>query len=153
MWLADSGADGNIANHMSWFGTLTPCQMYPVETAGGLVTPPVIGTIKMDVFKSDGSTTQPIFKDVTYLPGCPRNLVGIGKLIKLGGYAKPGKIIYLKKGKEIELCAADDNLHLPMANKSSQSVLYANIPVPTDLADLPNLPRSYILYTLLYSTS
>jgi hypothetical protein len=45
--------------------------------------------------------------DVTYMPWCLINLLGVGKLIKQGGYAKPGKVIYVKNGKETELCVLD----------------------------------------------
>ena len=103
---------------MSWFDTFTPCQMNPVETTGGLVIPPGIETVKIDVLKTDGSIIQLILKDVIYLPRCPHNLLRVGKLMKEGGYTKPGKLIYLRKGKETELCVIDDNLYLIIANKS-----------------------------------
>ena len=103
---------------MSWFDTFTLCQMNPVETASGLVTPPGIGTVKIDVLKTDRSIMQLTLKDITYIPGCLYNLVRVGKLMKEGGYTKPGKLIYLRKGKETELCTIDDNLHLIIANKS-----------------------------------
>ena len=54
--------------------------------------------------------------------------------MKEGGYTKPGKLIYLRKGKETELYMIDDNLYLIIANKSSQSVLYTNVPAPIALA-------------------
>ena len=92
--------------------------MNPVETAGGLVTPPGIGTVKIDILKTDGSIIQLTLKDITYLPGCLYNLLGVDKLMKEGGYTKPRKLIYLRKGKEIELCTIDNNLHLIIANKS-----------------------------------
>ena len=90
-----------------------------VKTAGRLVTSPGIGTVKIDILKTDGSIIELTLKDVTYLPGYLYNLLGVGKLMKEGGYTKPGKLIYLRKGKEIELCTIDDNLYLIIANKSS----------------------------------
>ena len=92
--------------------------MNPVETTGGLVTPPGIGTVKIDVLKTDRSIIQLILKDIIYIPGYLHNLVRVSKLMKEGGYTKPRKLIYLRKGKEIELYMIDDNLYLIIANKS-----------------------------------
>ena len=83
------------------------CDLSPVQTAGGPVKPPGVGTVQLKVVKTDGSTMELTLYDVTYMPWCPINLLGVGKLMKQGGYAKPGKVIYVKNGKEVELCALD----------------------------------------------
>jgi hypothetical protein len=48
--------------------------------------------------------------------------------MRLGGFTRPGKLIYLKKGVETELCAIDNNLHLIPTTQDSSSILLADIP-------------------------
>ena len=51
--------------------------------------------------------------NIVYMPRCLINLLGVGKLIRYyGGYVRPGKVIYPKRGVETKLCVVDRNLHL-----------------------------------------
>jgi hypothetical protein len=129
-WLADSGADKHVANSKAIFDTYEDCQMGPVDTARGVVIPPGKGLVKLWVKKTDGTDTELILQDVVYMPSCPINLLSVAQLIRLGGFARPGKLIYLKKGVETELCAIDNNLHLIPASvqEDSSSILLADIP-------------------------
>jgi hypothetical protein len=128
-WLADSGADNHVANSKAVFDTYEDCLMGPVDTAGGVVIPPGKGSVKLLVKKTDGTDTELILRDVVFMPGCPINLLSVARLMRLGGFARPGKLIYLKKGVETELCAIDNNLHLiPAMQEDSSSILLADIP-------------------------
>jgi hypothetical protein len=63
------------------------------------------------------------------MPGCPINLLSVARLMRLGGFARLGKLIYLKKGVETELCAINHNLYLILAmQEDSSSILLADIP-------------------------
>ena len=141
-WLADSGADGHVTNNKAWFDTYQPAKFDPIETAGGYITPRGIGTVKLQALTTDGSSVQLILQDVIYLPECPRNLFGVGKLIKRGYFVKYGKVMYTTDcGKERELCATDSHLHLVLKEKGPQSVLMANLPALTVLTDTTALVK------------
>ena len=81
-WLADSGADGHVTNNKDLFVEYQECDLRPVQTAGGSVKPPGLGTIQLKVLKTDRSTMELTLYDVTYMPWCPINLLGVGKLMK-----------------------------------------------------------------------
>jgi hypothetical protein len=49
--------------------------------------------------------------------------------MKQGGYAKPGKVIYVKNGKETKLCALDQNHHLIEVKKDLGTALWTETPV------------------------
>jgi hypothetical protein len=86
--------------------------MGPVDTAGGVVIPPRKGLVKLWVKKTNGTDTELILRDVVYMPSCLINLLSVARLMRLGGFARPGKLIYLKKGVETKLCVIDNNLRL-----------------------------------------
>ena len=94
--------------------------MAPVKTAGGLVKLLSIGTVKLYLPKSNGRRTELTLYDVIYMPQCPINLFSLQKLIKLGGYLKGDKIIFLQDKKEAELCQVDEDLFLIEEDQSRQ---------------------------------
>ena len=66
------------------------------------------------------------------MPRCPINLFSIGKLIRQNsGYIRPGKVIYLKKGVETELCTVDQNLHLIEVSINQLACLLKEVPLPS----------------------
>jgi hypothetical protein len=128
-WLVDSSVDNYIANSKAVFNTYEDCQIGPVDTARGVVIPPRKGLVKLWVKKTNSTDTELILQDVVYIPGCLINLLSIAQLIRLGGFARLGKLIYLKKGVETELCVIDNNLHLILAmQEDSSSILLVDIP-------------------------
>ena len=82
-------------------------------------------TVKLQVKKTNSSTTDLTLYNVAYLLQCLVNLFGVSKLIKLGGYVKPGKVIYLRKRKEAKLCQVNNNLFLIKTGKDSQALVVA----------------------------
>lgn len=131
-WLADSGADGHVCNNLALFTDYQECDMRPVDTADGPIKPPGFGTVKLRVKQSTGDDFELILKDVVYMPRCPINLFGVGKLMRQnGGYVRPGRVIYLKKGVETELCAVDQNLHLIEVSVNQSACLLQEVPLPT----------------------
>jgi hypothetical protein len=101
-----------------------------VDTAGGVVIPLGKGLVKLWVKKTNSTDTELILQDVVFMPSCLINLLSVARLIKLGGFTRLGKLIYLKKGVETELCAIDNNLHLipALVQEDSSSILLADIP-------------------------
>ena len=67
-WLADSGANGHVANNKARFDTLEEIPMAPVESASGLVRPLGIRTVKLYLPKSNGRRTELTLYDVIYMP-------------------------------------------------------------------------------------
>ena len=89
------------------------------KTISKLVIFSRIETIKIDILKTNRLIIELILKDITYLPKYLYNLLEVSKLIKESSYTKSRKLIYLRKGKEIELYIINNNLYLIITNKSS----------------------------------
>jgi hypothetical protein len=130
-WLADSGANGHVANNRARFDTFKEIPMGPVDTAGGPVIPVGIGTVKLYLPKSNGGRTELTLYDVIYMPQCPINLFSLHKLNKLGGYLKGDKIIFLQDGKkEAELCQVDEDLFLIEEDQFRQALVKKDLQQP-----------------------
>jgi hypothetical protein len=131
-WLADSGADRHVYNNLALFTDYQECDIRLVDTADGPIKPPGFGTVKLRVKKSNSNDFELILKDVVYIPRCPINLLGVGKLMhQNSSYIRPRRVIYLKKGVETELCTVDQNLHLVEVSINQSACLLQEVPPPT----------------------
>jgi len=80
-WLADSGADGHVANNLAVFDTYTP-NTRTIDTADGPLTALGTGTVNLRLLRTDSSIREVVLHDVTYMPKYPVNLFGARKLMK-----------------------------------------------------------------------
>ena len=114
-WLADSGADGHIANNLACFDTFTP-DTRTIDTADRPSKALGSGTVNLRLLRSDGTIRNVTLTDVTYIPKCPVNLFGARKLIKeQKGYILLGQLMLRTPSGDEEICALDENLFLRQA--------------------------------------
>ena len=105
--LADSGADGHVANSLAVFDAFTP----DTRTIGTANPSKVLGTgtVKLRLLRSDDSTRNVTLADVTYVPKCPVNLFGARKLMKeKKEYILLGQLILRTTDGDEEICVLNE---------------------------------------------
>ncbi|TQS37241.1 hypothetical protein Golomagni_02295 [Golovinomyces magnicellulatus] len=112
-WLADSGADSMVTNNKLDFTAYTNHPL-EIKRAGGTTISPGVGTMKLEVQLTSGTTRDIKLSSVRSMPQCPVKLVSLRKIINSGGSLHANKIVYLDQddNKLMELCEIDESGYL-----------------------------------------
>ncbi|KAK6586176.1 hypothetical protein PZA11_001233 [Diplocarpon coronariae] len=123
-WLYDTGASEHVSNDLSKFTSYTAQDNLPsLSTVNGSVQPLGVGTCKVNALKSNGKVCVLELINTLYIPQSPVCLYSGGKLNKIKGFHRNGKL-FLSNEKEI--CTVDNNMYINEEQPSTDSSGYVS---------------------------